>query len=110
MLCVSAALVYLLALSVTFAQTYPLYRRPGGRKQQPRLRKQYRPIETAVLLGAAPAADWEDAWIVRMRSPRIMTSGWITVLPPSMMFWVPTRVALRATLLPVSCASRVSGV
>jgi hypothetical protein len=31
-----------------------------------------------------------------------MTSGWMTVLPPSMMFWVPTSVALRATLLPVS--------
>lgn len=31
-----------------------------------------------------------------------MTSGWMTVLPPSMMFWVPTKVALRATLLPVS--------
>ena len=39
---------------------------------------------------------------VRTRSPLIITSGWMTVLPPSMMFWVPTRMALRATLLPVS--------
>jgi hypothetical protein len=80
-----------------------LYNRPGGRRQAPRLKKQYRPIETAVLFGGAPLADWDDAWMVRIRSPRIMTSGWMTVLPPSMMFWVPTSVALRATLLPVSC-------
>lgn len=46
----------------------------------------------------------DDEGAVRTRSPRIMTSGWMTVLPPSMMFCVPTRMALRATLLPVSCA------
>lgn len=40
--------------------------------------------------------------LLRERSPRIMTSGWITVFPPSVMFWVPTKMALRATLLPVS--------
>ena len=44
----------------------------------------------------------EEDGAVRIRSPRIMTSGWMTVFPPSMMFWVPTRMALRATLLPVS--------
>ncbi len=55
-----------------------------------------------MLLEAAPLEDWDAAWMVRTRSPRIMTSGWMTVLPPSMMFWVPTSVALRATLLPVS--------
>ena len=80
-------------------KTHPLYILPGGRKQQARLRKQYRPIATAVLfVGAPPDAEGTD----RARSPRIITSGWITVLPPSMMFCVPTRVALRATLLPVS--------
>ncbi len=84
-------------------RTHPLYIRPGGRRQQPLLRKQYRPIETAVLLaGAAPELEFEGAWTDRVRSPRIITSGWMTVLPPSMMFWVPTSVALRATLLPVS--------
>lgn len=59
-------------------------------------------METAVLLEAALLEDWDAAWMVRTRSPRIMTSGWMTVLPPSMMFWVPTSVALRATLFPVS--------
>lgn len=57
-------------------------------------------METAVLFAGAPPED-EDC-TVRARSPRIITSGWMTVLPPRMMFWVPTRVALRATLLPVS--------
>jgi hypothetical protein len=59
-------------------------------------------METAVLLGAAPLLACDEACMVRIRSPRIMTSGWMTVLPPSMMFCVPTSVALRATLLPVS--------
>lgn len=54
------------------------------------------------MLGGAPPADWDEGWMVRIRSPRIMTSGMMTVLPPSMMFCVPTSVALRATLLPVS--------
>lgn len=49
---------------------------------------------------AAPAAA-EEA--VRERSPRIMASAWMTVLPPSMIFCVPTRTAFLATLLPVSC-------
>ncbi len=53
-------------------------------------------MATAVLfVGAPPEADGAD----RARSPRIMTSGWITVLPPSMMFWVPTRVALTSHLV-----------
>lgn len=78
---------------------YPLYIRPGGRRQLPLLRKQYLPMATAVLFAGAPPL---ELLAVRARSPRIMTSCWITVLPPSMMFWVPTRVALRATLLPVS--------
>src|SRR5665213_1331962 len=81
--------------------THPLYILPGGRKQNHLLKKQYRPIATAVLLpGAEP--DDEEGGTERARSPRIMTSGWITVFPPSMMFCVPTRVALRETLLPVS--------
>jgi hypothetical protein len=80
----------------------PLYMRPGGRSSTPRARKQYRPMATAVLLaGAVPEEDDET---VRVRSPLIMTSGWMTVLPPSIMFWVPTRTALRETLLPVSCS------
>jgi len=48
---------------------------------------------------AAPAAADEA---VRERSPRIMASAWMTVLPPSMIFCVPTRTAFLATLLPVS--------
>lgn len=54
----------------------------------------------AVLVEGAAAAEEERA--VRARSPRIMASAMMTVLPPSMMFWVPTSVAFRATLLPVS--------
>lgn len=92
----------------------PLYTRPGGLKTQERERKQYRPIATAVLLFGPPpppeppeepgagVEEEEEEEVVRVRSPRIMTSGCITVLPPSMMFWVPTRLLLRATLLPVS--------
>lgn len=74
--------------------------RPGGRKQHPLLRKQYRPIAIAVLLDGVAAE--EELVAVRAKSPRIMASAMMTVLPPSMMFWVPTRVAFRATLLPVS--------
>lgn len=36
------------------------------------------------------------------RSPLIVTSCWMTLLPPRIMFCVPTSVALRETLLPVS--------
>lgn len=87
-----------------FVITHPLYMRPGGRRQHPLLRKQYRPMATAVLLaGAAPP---EPGTAVRARSPRIMASCIMTVFPPSIIFWVPTRVALRATLLPVSYRSR----
>lgn len=75
--------------------------RLGGRKQQPLLRKQYRPIATAVLLPGA-AAEPDEGCAVRARSPLIIASAWMTVLPPSMMCWVPTRTAFRATLLPVS--------
>lgn len=39
---------------------------------------------------------------VRSRSPRIITSAWMTVLPPRMIFVVPMRCDLRETLLPVS--------
>lgn len=74
--------------------------RPGGRSSAPRLRKQYRPMATAVLFAGALEPD--DEGCERMRSPRTMASGWMTDFPPSMMFWVPTRVALRETLLPVS--------
>lgn len=59
-------------------------------------------METAVLLAGAGAPEDDGAGTDRDRSPRIITSGWMTVLPPSMMFWVPTSVAFRATLLPVS--------
>ena len=58
-------------------------------------------MATAVLLAGEPP-DPGELGTERARSPRIMTSGMMTVLPPSMIFWVPTRVALRATLLPVS--------
>lgn len=54
----------------------------------------------AVLVEGAAAELLETA--VRARSPRIMASAIMTVLPPSMMFCVPTSVAFRATLLPVS--------
>lgn len=83
----------------------PLYILPGGRRRTPRLRKQYRPMATAVCEDEDEEEEDED---VRTRSPRIMTSGWITVLPPRTMFCVPTRTALRATLLPVSCVGLVS--
>lgn len=83
--------------------------RPGGRKQHPLLRKQYRPIAMAVLLEGGVAAAELLEMAVRARSPRIMASAMMTVLPPSMMFWVPTRVAFRATLLPVSYASFLLG-
>lgn len=61
-------------------------------------------MATAVVLAGAAVLplDEEEDGAVRTRSPRIMTSGWMTVLPPSMMFCVPTSIALRATLLPVS--------
>ena len=59
-------------------------------------------MATAVLFAGPPEPDDEEGW-ERTRSPRTMASGWMTDLPPSMMFWVPTRVALRDTLLPVSC-------
>lgn len=51
--------------------------------------------------------DDEDGW-ERTRSPRIIASGWMTDFPPSMMFWVPTRMAFRATLFPVSWRGNVS--
>lgn len=54
----------------------------------------------AVLVEGVAAEVLETA--VRARSPRIMASAMMTVLPPSMMFCVPTSVAFRATLLPVS--------
>jgi hypothetical protein len=65
-------------------------------------------MATAVLFGGAPdddaeADDDDDASaLLRTRSPRIMASGWMMDLPPSMMFCVPTRLALRETLFPVS--------
>lgn len=93
-------MAFVVIVVVGLGITYPLYIRPGGRRSAPLERKQYLPMATAVLLAGAPPA---EGCAERARSPRIMTSGWITVLPPSMMFWVPTRVALRATLLPVSC-------
>jgi hypothetical protein len=62
----------------------PLYMRPGGRSRTPRAKKQYRPMATAVLFAGELPED--DDVAVRARSPRIMTSGWMTVLPPSMMF------------------------
>lgn len=62
-------------------------------------------MATAVLAPPLDGVDDEDVLdegAVRTRSPRIITSGWMTVLPPSTMFCVPTRMALRATLFPVS--------
>lgn len=59
-------------------------------------------MATAVLLAGADPLEDEA---VRARSPLIMTSGWMTVFPPSIMFCVPTRLALRETLFPVSYRS-----
>ncbi|KAJ2900978.1 uncharacterized protein MKZ38_002162 [Zalerion maritima] len=58
----------------------------------------------------APPPDEEAGGRDRVKSPRIITSGCITVLPPSMMFCVPTRLLLRATLLPVSFFCRSTGM
>jgi len=44
----------------------------------------------------------EEGGRVRVRSPRMMTSAWMTVRPPRMMFGVPWMKDLRETLLPVS--------
>src|SRR5690606_25186614 len=55
---------------VNVVYIYPLKSLPGGRSTAPRLRKQYRPIATAVLFACAPDDDCE-----RTRSPRIMASG-----------------------------------
>jgi len=75
--------------------------RPGGRRQQLRLRKQYRPMKMEVLLWGAPPEE-PAAEAVRVKSPRTMASAMMTVLPPSMMCCVPIKLALRDTLLPVS--------
>jgi hypothetical protein len=74
----------------SLAAFYFLDIRPGGLSSVPRLKKQYRPIDTAGVFGwgtgfPPPDDDWDGA-LVRTRSPRIMTSGWMTALPPSMMF------------------------
>lgn len=45
---------------------------------------------------------WVEEGRVRRRSPRMVQSAWMTVLPPRMMFWEPRMVDLRLTLLPVS--------
>ena len=80
--------------------THPLYNFPGGLNSHPLLKKQYRPIATAT---GFPCFSLElDVRYVRSRSPRMMTSAWITVLPPSMMFVVPIIWERRETLLPVS--------
>ena len=39
---------------------------------------------------------------VRRRSPRMVQSAWMMVLPPRIMFWEPMMWDLRETLLPVS--------
>lgn len=44
---------------------------------------------------------------VRSRSPRMMTSAWMTVLPPRMMFVVPIIWERRDTLLPVSWRAKL---
>lgn len=93
--------------------TNPLYIFPGGLKQLPLLKKQYLPIATATLApppavlpaplpAVLPAADAELEDNVRSKSPRMMTSACMTVLPPRMMFVVPRIWDLRETLLPVS--------
>lgn len=81
----------------------PLYILPGGLRSAPRARKQYLPTATAVEFGGVEEVLEEEEGVVRTRSPRIMTSGWMTALPPSIMFWVPWRLALRDTLFPLSC-------
>jgi hypothetical protein len=44
-----------------------------------------------------------DGSFGRVRSPRRCTSAMITVLPPRVMLGVPEMLALRDTLLPLSC-------
>lgn len=66
---------------------YPLYSFPGGLKAHPLLKKQYRPIATATVF--PPFSFGLLGGYVRSKSPRMMTSDWITVLPPRMMLVVP---------------------
>lgn len=87
--------------------------RDGGRSRDDLDRYVYRPMETATagplagppcpcmeLASDAGADSMEDGW--RKRSPRIQTSACMTVLPPTMMRWVPRTCARRETLFPVS--------
>ena len=58
----------------------------------------YRPTITDVLvaefvgvllLGSLGSLLVGGGAVVRTRSPRMQTSGWMVVRPPRMMFWVP---------------------
>lgn len=79
--------------------------------------KLYRPMETAMegeeglvfvvlVVVVLLEEDEEDGGgrvvVVRIRSPRMQTWGWMTARPPRMMCWVPWSWDRRATLLPVS--------
>ena len=66
----------------------------------------YRPILIAVVgaLLFSPSPEEEK----RCKSPSMMTSAMMTVRPPSMMFGLPSILALREILLPVSCQHFVS--
>ena len=56
----------------------------------------------ATVLGLSVLPVPAEGGRVRMRSPRRMTSAWMTVRPPRMMFGVPWMRERRETLLPVS--------
>ena len=79
---------------------YPLYNFPGGLNSHPRLKKQYRPMATATVFPCFSLGLL--AGYVLSRSPRIITSAWMTVFPPRIMFVVPMIWDRRETLLPVS--------
>lgn len=53
-------------------------------------------------LSLVPGLTSLDEGSERIRSPRMMHSAWMTVLPPRIMFVVPMICDLRETLLPVS--------
>ena len=88
-----------------------MYTREAGRSVTPRSRKQYRPMAMDMALCFPSVLVLGD-----LKSPRIVHSAWIMVyfvrhlihcrrgtFPPRMMYCDPNIVALRETLLPVSC-------
>lgn len=90
-------------------------RRLGGWSVQPGEMKTWRPrwMETVCVCGVGVGlpVDGSRAGLVeddaagcwRTRSPRMMTSCWITDLPARIMCWVAWSWARREILLPLSC-------